>query len=148
MTTYYHNICGKLADAVEIVINLFKGSGLTGVTIFKGGSFTTLTTPRIEILVDAEADMFGDTITGNYTANVRVRVISNCADGVRATHNGYVAVVGDALFRDDFIAQEAGATAPVADFTMDRWRPRRVAENIEGDEFVTEYQCEARCFPS
>ena len=141
----YHNIVSKLGDAVSNAITTLAGNAISGVTIFKSASMTTLSTPRIEILCDAEAEVIGDTITGNYDpATVRVRVISNCADSARGTHNGYVAAVGDALFYDTFITQ----IGSVDNFTLQQFFPRRVSESVEGDEFVTEFQCEARCWPS
>ena len=144
MATTYHNITSKLGDAISNAITTLAGAEITGVTIFKSASMTELSTPRIEILCDAEAEVIGSTITGNYEATARVRVISNCADGARGTHNGYVAAVGDALFYDTFTAQ----IGTVTNFTLQQFFPRRVNESIEGDEFVTEFQCDARCWPS
>jgi hypothetical protein len=148
VTTYYHNILDKLADAVEGVINAFDGSALTGVTVFKGASMTALTAPRIEILCEAEAEQIGATITGNYNATVRVRVIANQADSTRPALSGYVAAVGDALFRDDFPAQVENLSPAITNFTMDEWWPRRVAESIDGGEFIVEFECAAHCWPS
>lgn len=146
MTTYYHDILRKLADAVEGVINALDGTGLTGVTIFKSASMSELTSPRVEILCSGEAEQIGDTITGNYLCEVRVRVICNYADTTRTAHNTRVAVVGDALFRDDFLTQVV--TVSVSNFSMDWWYPKSVGESTDGSEFVTEFVCEAHCQPS
>ena len=148
MTTYYHDIIGKLADAVEGIINAFKGSALTGVTVFKGASMAALTAPRVEILCEADAEQIGATITGNYDATVRVRVVVNQADSSRSAYSGYIQAVGDALFRDDFPAQVESLSPGITNFTMDMWWPRRVAESIDGGEFIVEFECAAHCWPS
>lgn len=140
----YHDINGKLADAVEGAINALKSTNLTGVAIFKAASMTQLTVPRIEILCEAETEVFGDTVTGNYNAVARVRVITNCADGTRTGHGTHVAVLGDILFRDDFTTK----IGTITNFTMMQWFPRNVRESIDGDEFITEFQCDAYCKPS
>ena len=148
MTTYYHNILGKLADAVEGIINVFRGSALNGVAIFKGASMAGLTAPRIEILCEADVEQIGATITGNYDATVRVRVVVNTADVARAAYESYVAAVGDVLFRDDIPAQIEALRPGVSNFTLDMWWPRRVSESVDGGEFVTEFECSAHCWPS
>ena len=148
MSTFYHDINRKVASAVEGVINALKGSGLVGVTIFKGATFAEIVTNRIEILTSAEVEQFGATITGNYTVAVRVRVIGHSEDASAASHSLNVSTVGDILFRDDFIAQIDALNPAVADFSADSWYPRAANDSIEGSEFVTEFTAEIHCWPS
>lgn len=143
MATLYHNITGKVATAVAAIIDSYIDSTQSSLAIYARASMTELVAPRVEVLCSAEVEVEGATVTGNYIAEVRVRVVSNAKDSTGATHDARVAAVGDVLFRDDFVTLEA-----VSDFTMQQWFPRRVSESVEGSEFVTEFTCELRCWPS
>lgn len=147
MTTYYHDVFRKAADAIEGVITALKGTSLSGVTVFKGASMSDLSVPRIEILCDSgDVEVEGATVTGNYTISARIRLVGHGSDETRTTYSADVAALGDIIFRDDFIAQVT--TAAISNFTGFQWFPRRVRESVEGNTYVTEWECDFYCMPS
>ncbi len=148
MSTFYHSINFKVEDAIEGLINKLKSTNLAGTTIFKQGAPEDIACDRIEITCDAEAEVVGATVTGNYTCDVSVAVITHPGDTTRANHVTRVAVVGDILFRDDVLAQIAAITPAISDFTPIQWFPRRVDSSTVGGEYVTTFRGEMYCKPS
>jgi len=148
MSTFYHNILGKVEDAFEGIIKALRGSELSTVTFYKGGSADDVVCDRIEITCDADPEIVGATVTGNYTCQVSIAVITNPGDNTRAEHQRRVAVVGDILFRDDVLAQIAALNPAVADLTVQQWFPGRVSGAPIGGEYATTFTGELRCWPS
>jgi hypothetical protein len=148
MSAFYHSINFKVEDAFEGLIKALRGSELANVTFYKGGSSEDVVCDRIEITCDADAEIIGSTVTGNFTCQVSVSVITNPGDNTRAEHQKRVAVVGDILFRDDVIAQIAALNPAVADFTAQQWLPSRVSGSPVGGEYATTFTGELRCWPS
>lgn len=148
MSVFYHNIIGKVEDAFEGIIEALRGSELSAVTFYKGGSVDDVVCDRIEITCDADPEIIGETVTGNYTCQVSVAVITNPGDNTRAEHQKRVAVVGDILFRDDVLTQIAALNPAVADLTVQQWLPGRVSGSPIGGEYATTFTGELRCWPS
>lgn len=148
MSTFYHSVNFKVEDAFEGIIKALRGSELANVTFYKGGSADDVVCDRIEITCDADPEIIGSTVTGNYTCQVSIAVITNPADNTRAEHQRRVSVVGDILFRDDVLEQIAALNPAVADFTVQQWLPSRVSGAPIGGEYATTFTGELRCWPS
>jgi len=148
MTAPNHSIKRKSEDAVAGIINSLKPSGtLTGVTAFKGFSGSDLSVPRYEVVAaEAEAEVFGVTITGNWTVTIRVAMISNANDDARSTHQANAATIEDVLMRDDVVSQLNSQS--IGDFTAFLWHPDSGTDTVDGDTFKTEISGTLYAMPS
>lgn len=148
MSTHYHDLTFKVEDAFEGLIKALQGSELGTVTFYKGGSADDIVCDRVEITCDAEVEVEGVTVTGNYICTVRVTIVTNPGDSTRAVHRSRVAIVGDILFRDDVLEQIVALNPPVEDLTLQQWFPRRVSSTPMDGEYATTFEGELRCWPS
>lgn len=148
MSTFYHSINFKVEDAFEGIIKALRGSELSSVTFFKGGSADDVVCDRIEITCDATPEIIGATVTGNFDCHVSVAVITNPGDNTRDEHKRRVAVVGDILFRDDVLTQIAALNPAIADLTVQQWLPGPISGAPIGGEYATTFTGELRCWPS
>jgi hypothetical protein len=148
MSTQYHSILAKVEDAFEGLIKALRGSELSTVTFYKGGSPDDVICDRIEITCDADPEIIGVTVTGNFTCRVSVAVITNPGDNTRAEHVKRVGVVGDILFRDDVLEQIAALSPAVENLTVQQWFPGLISGAPIGGEYATTFTGELRCWPS
>lgn len=148
MSTFFHAVTFKVEDAFEGIIKALMGSELSAVTFYKGGSADDVVCDRIEITCDADPEIIGSTVTGNFTCRVSVAVITNPGDNTRAEHQRRVAVVGDILFRDDVLEQIAALNPAVENLTVQQWLPGPISGLPIGGEYATTFTGELRCWPS
>ncbi len=149
MAAPYTYIKRKAEDALAAVVNSLKGTGLDGVTFFKGLSFGTLSTPRLEILAPkASPERFGETYTGNWTVTLICAVVSHKNDGERDQHGLFCGTFEDIVMRDDMETQMNAAG--ITDFTAfdPGWYPGDSDDSVEGSEVRTEYEMSIYCKPS
>jgi hypothetical protein len=148
MSTNFHSVTFKVEDAFEGIIKALRGSELANVAFYKGGSADDVVCDRIEITCDADPEIIGVTVTGNFTCRVTIAVITSTGDNTRAEHQRRVAVVGDILFRDDVLEQIVALNPAVADLTVQQWLPGPISGAPIGGEYATTFTGDLRCWPS
>lgn len=113
----YSQVDRKVEDAVKSLIDEFAGENLDGATTYAGADATEMTIPRVQIVAtQATPEVQEDYITGNWTVEVTVALVTNYADTSRADRAAAAGELFDIFFRTDLIAQLN--SRPVADLTF------------------------------
>ena len=152
MARQYTAIKRKTEDAVEALINKFKGTKLSGVTFYKGFDFSQeLKTPRLEILAPkAVPEVIADTVTGNWTVDLTVSIVSYYKDTNRATHEKRIGVIEDIFMRPD-VADLINNLSSVTNYTVFSgvygWMPGDGDDLTDGKEFKSSYSVRIKCAP-
>jgi hypothetical protein len=152
MARQYTAIKRKTEDAIESLINKFKGTSLSGVTFYKGFDFTNaLNTPRLEIVCSkAEPEIVGDEVTGNWTCEVSVAITSNYKDTSRSVHEKRIGVVEDVFMRPD-VPELVNNLSTIQNYTIFGgiygWRPLDGEDSTNENEFQSRYGVQVRCCP-
>jgi len=135
MAAPYHLIESKVEDAIAAQIADQKSAGLTGVTTFKGLSGSDITVPALLVVADeAEPELIGETVTGNWRVTVRVTVLSHATDTTRAAHEGFVGQIRDLLVGEHLtFVSTLNTLAPVTDFTAVTWEPGLATRDVTDD---------------
>lgn len=147
----YTYIKRKTEDAVASLITRLAETQLTGMTIAKGLSCDSLTGDRIEVVcAEAEPEIIGATVTGNWTVQLRLAVVSNGHDTTRATHMARSGELEDIVMRDD-VAEQVNNLQDISDYRMfdgtAGWLPGSGEDRVDGDEMRTEINVTVYCCP-
>lgn len=152
MARQYTAIKRKTEDAIEALINKFKGAKLNGVTFYKGFDFTQeLKTPRLEILATkATPEVIADTVTGNWMVELSVSIVSYYKDTARNAHEKRIGVVEDIFMRPD-VPDLVNNLSTITNYTIFNgvygWRPGDGDDLTDGKEFKSSYAVRLRCAP-
>jgi len=152
MARQYTAIKRKAEDAIEKLINKFKGSNLTGVTFYKGFDFSQeLKTPRLEIIVSkATPEIVGPEVTGNWILELSVSIVSYYKDTTRAVHEKRIGTIEDIFMRPD-VAELVNNISSVTNFTIFKgvygWQPGDGTDLTDGKEFKSMYEVTLKCAP-
>jgi len=152
MARQYTAIKRKTEDAVEALINKFKGSNLTGVTFYKGFDFSQeLKTPRLEIVAaKAVPEIVGPEVTGNWTVDLSATIVSYYKDTTRAVHEKRIGVIEDVFMRPD-VSELVNNLSSVQNFTIFQgvygWKPGDGLDVTDGKEFKSMYDVTIKCAP-
>ena len=152
MAKQYTAIKRKTEDAIEALINKFKGSNLNCVTFYKGFDFSEeLKTPRLEIVAaKAVPEIVGPEVTGNWTVDLSVTIVSYYKDTTRTVHELRIGVIEDVFMRPD-VAELVNNLSSVNNFTVfsgvHGWRPGNGLDTTDGKEFKSMYDVTIKCAP-
>jgi len=152
----YSQIKRKVEDAFAELISDRQDDNLAGVVIFKGLSYVTeLTAPRVEVLADVAApEIIGEKVTGNYRVQVRIALVQNYKDEIRASRALKDSELFDILYLQDIEIQLNNTDVP--DFHAyggdigegEGWEPGQVTTLIDGHEVKEELVGVIYCRPS
>lgn len=147
----YSEVKRKIEDAVEYLIQ--KTVTHTGYTLFKGLSFDELTALRIEIIgSNARPEIIGSTITGNWTIDIDINVVSNSHDKTRAEHYEISGKIGDMVMSDEIVDIMNNMPLSTTGITIypgaSGWMPDVSNDAIMDGEYVTTYRVVVYCSAS
>lgn len=134
----------KIEDAVEALINNVQPGALDSITIFKGCSFSELTTPRVEIVAEsARPQIVGSAETGNWTVELKVTVCTHKDDATRTQHGERCEAVEEVILRNDVVELLNGAG--IEDLYVMEFTPGASTDRPEGSEVKSEYEATVFC---
>lgn len=142
-----HDVARKCEDAWAGVIASLQGSDLADVTVHKGFGGADIEAPALTILARTGApEIVGETVTGNWTVEMELTLVSYKARG-RTAHAADEAALQDILMRHDIPTQigSLAGSADVADFQCFDWTPGGFERRVEDERFETEMRGTMYC---
>jgi len=152
MARQYTAIKRKTEDAIEALINKFKGTKLSGVTFYKGFDFTkALNTPRLEIVcAKATPEVLADEVTGNWECECTAAIVTNYKDTSRSAHEKYIGCIEDIFMRPD-VPELINNLTTITEYTVFSgvygWMPMEGEDLTNETEKKSLYNVRVRCAP-
>lgn len=104
MSAPFNQIKRKIEDGCKLLIQARARADLKALPIFVGKDSTELTSPRIEIYAAiATAEVFADTVTGNWMVEIAISMVTNYKDTSREVRTLLEAEMIDIFLDDEFV---------------------------------------------
>lgn len=142
-----YSIRRKCEDALEKVIRDVAPQILENISLFKGCSFSELTTPRVTLVAEiSRPHIVGSRELGNWHVEISGAVITHKDDASRETHGLRVEAMEEVFLRSDIV--DLLNAAGIEEFRAFEFTPGDGRDSILGNEVKSENTAIIYCAPS